>query len=382
MKSPAELRVVLRRQWEDATRREARLLCAKDAWPIVVSVGRPSPRMLSTDINAVKRHVAAWRQVQIGKVVWKAVRYRATADAVEIPTQWVLQKPSEWLDACADAAMRREFESLATIAGKTDSQFHPLLVRRRSLWRGRPTVEVAQAGRLAMALSPRCAAGRPLRMLSVEGIDTKFFERNAQLVTALLDVRFDGEVSKIGLESFLGAFAESDHWLLLLDLDGSLLPFKQMRVRCSDLRATPLLGERLLIVENESCQYQLPAIPRTIAVLGAGFDLAWADAGWLSKKKVAYWGDIDTWGLQCLAIAREFIPHLDPLLMSSEVFVRFGDLAVPEPVAAGTEPPIHLTSAEKDLYNKLLDEHRGRLEQEFLPKELCWTTIQQWARDS
>ena len=68
-------------------------------------------------------------------------------------------------------------------------------------------------------------------MLSIEGIDTKFFERNAQLVTALLDVRFDGEVSKIGLASFLGAFTESDHWLLLLDLDGSLLPFKQMRVR-------------------------------------------------------------------------------------------------------------------------------------------------------
>ena len=145
MKSPAELRVVLRRQWEDATRREARLLCAKDAWPVVVSIGRPSPRMLSTDIDAVKRHVSAWRQVRIGKVLWKAVRYRATADAVEIPTQWVLQKPSEWLDACADAAMRQEFESLATIAWQTDSQFHPMFVRRRSLWRGRPTAEVAQA---------------------------------------------------------------------------------------------------------------------------------------------------------------------------------------------------------------------------------------------
>jgi hypothetical protein len=215
MKSPAELRVVLRRQWEDATRRETRLLGAKDAWPVVVSIGRPSPRTLTSDLKAVKRHVFAWRQMRIGKVVWKAVRYRATADAVEIPTQWRLRKPSEWLDACADAAMRQEFETMATLAGQTDSLFHSLLVRKLSLWRGRLAAEVVQAARLALALSPNCAAGRPLRMLSMEGIDTKFFERNAQLATALLDVRFDGEVSRIGLESFLGAFAEGDHWLLL-----------------------------------------------------------------------------------------------------------------------------------------------------------------------
>lgn len=93
-------------------------------------------------------------------------------------------------------------------------------------------------------------------------------ERNGQLVTSLLDARFDGEVSRIGLEAFLGAFVEGDHWLLLMDLDGSLLPFKKMRVRSSELRETTIPGERLLIIENESCQHQLPTIPRTIAILG------------------------------------------------------------------------------------------------------------------
>ncbi len=219
-------------------------------------------------------------------------------------------------------------------------------------------------------------------MLSLEGIDTKFFERNAQLVTALLDVRFDGDVGKIGLESFLGALAEGDHWLLLLDLDGSLLPFKQVRVRSSDLRTMAIPGERLLIVENESCQHQLPALSQMIAVLGAGFDLGWTSADWLSKKKVAYWGDIDTWGLQCLAAARKSIRHLDPLLMSSEVFSQFAELAVPEPVTAGAESPVDLTLAEKDLYERLLNEPYGRLEQEFLPEEICRTTIRNWARDA
>ena len=173
----------------------------KDAWPVVVSIGRPSPKTLTTDLDAVKRHVFAWRQVRIGKVVWKPVRYRATADAVEIPTQWRLQKPSEWLEACADVAMRKS------------SRPWPQLLSRWILNFIRCSFESVRCGAAdRRRKSPSGAAcngavavlcgGRPLRMLSMEGIDTKFFERHAQLVTALLDVRFDGEVGRIGLERF------------------------------------------------------------------------------------------------------------------------------------------------------------------------------------
>ena len=96
-----------------------------------------------------------------------------------------------------------------------------------------------------------------MRTLSLEGVDTKFFERNARLVTTLLDARYDGEVSQIGLETFLGAVTEGDHWLLVMDLDGTLLPFQKQRVRSSELRDIALPGERLLIVENECCQHQI-----------------------------------------------------------------------------------------------------------------------------
>ncbi|HJT35943.1 MAG TPA: DUF3322 domain-containing protein [Pirellulales bacterium] len=381
MKSPAEIRVMLRRQWENAARREARLLGGKEAWPVLVSIGRPSAKKLNADLDAVKRHIAAWRRVRVGKVMWKAVRYRATSDPVEIPAHWCLQMPSEWLEACSDAAMRQEFDALASFVEHTDSTFHALLVRKRSLWRGKPIAEVVQAARLALTLEPNCAQGRPLRMLSNQGIDTKFFERNAQLVTALLDERFDGEVSRIGLENFLGALVEGDHWLLLVDLDGSLLPFQKTRVRSSELRDATLPGTRLLLVENESCQHQLPVLSQTIAVLGSGFDLAWLEGDGPSGKQVAYWGDIDTWGLQLLARARKAVRHLHPILMAAEVYEQFADLAVAEPVVAGTEPPTDLSQAEQRLYRQLLREPRGRLEQEFLPEELCRTILQNWACD-
>lgn len=379
MKTPDELKVALRRQWNDAKRRAARLLGGKGAWPVIISIGRPSPRALSSDLDAVKCHVSVWRQIRVGEVVWEAVHYRATSAPVEVPSQWRIRTPSEWVDACNDAVIRQEFHAMATFVEQTDPAFHPLFIRKRSLWRGKPITEAIQAAKLAMALEPNCATGKPLKMLSLEGIDTKFFERNAHLVTRLLDARFDDEVSRIGLEMFLGAHAESDHWLLVIDLDGSLLPFERQRVRSSELRDTMLPGERLLIIENETCQHHLPAIPRTIAILGAGFDLSWIKGDWLSTKRVAYWGDIDTWGLQFLASARRAIGQLDALMMTSEIFDRFADLAVPEPVIAGLEAPNELNPREQSLYLRLIKDARGRLEQEFISEELSRATILNWA---
>ena len=378
MKSPTALRQKLRRQWEQPALRESRLLGGAEAWPLVVSIGKPKPAVIRDDLDAVKRHVQAWRQITVGELVWEAVNYRATAEPVKLPTKWKLRKPSEWMSACADAPMRKEFEALSALVGQTDSHFHKVLVRRRSLWRGKPLDEVLQAARLAMALEPGCADGNPLRTISLEGIDTKFFERHARLVAALLDARFDDEVGKLGLEVFLGALVEGDHWLLLVDLDGGLLPFRKQRVASAELRFTPLPGSRVLIVENESCQHQLPQLPDTVAVLGAGFDLGWTENHHLSDKQVAYWGDIDTWGLQFLAHARHNIAHLDALLMDSETYQSHGDAAVSEPVVAGTECPDGLTTAEQQLYRQLLKCPNGRLEQEFLPTRTVHTALQQW----
>jgi hypothetical protein len=379
MRSPAELKAVLRRQWENRTLREARLLGAKNAWPFVATIGRLSPVLIRTDLDAVKRHVETWRRVKFGEVIWEAVRYRAMDTPVGIPTGWKIRKPSEWIDACGDDSMRREFETMATLVEQTDPIFHSSLVRRRSLWRGKPLAEVVQAARLAMALEPGFVAGKPLRTLSIEGIDTKFLERHGRLVSTLLDMRFDGEVSEIGLEAFLGASTQGDHWLLVMDLDGSLLPFRKQRVRGSELRETVLPGEKLLIVENESCQHQLPSIPNTIAVLGSGFDLTWASCLRPARKRIAYWGDIDTWGLQFLAKARQAVGDLDVLMMTTDVYRRFADSAVPEPVVASTEVPMALSQPERSLYELLLNETRGRLEQEFLPEAFIRETILNWA---
>jgi hypothetical protein len=257
--------------------------------------------------------------------------------------------------------------------------FHSRLVRSRSLWRGRSVAEIVQAACLALELNPCCAAGKPLRMISLAGIDTKFFERNRLLISALLDVRFDGEAGRVGLEAFLGAATESDDWLLVVDLDGHLLPFRKQRVSSLELKNAALPAERILLVENEQSLHQLPVVPETIAVLGTGFNLSWAASTWLHKKQIAYWGDIDTWGLHLLARARSALPHLAALMMTPEVFAAYHDFAVPEPVTAGDAPPDGLNAPEQSLYERLLRDPKGRLEQEFLPVPFVHQAILDWA---
>jgi len=378
MKSPIELKLRLRRQWDHATTRESRLLGGQEAWPIILSIGKPKPSVMRDDLDRVKRHVEDWRKTTVGEVAWEAVQYRATDEPVEVPMQWRIHRPTDWVSICTDATIRNEFDALSAFVGEADSCFHNVLVRRRSLWRGKPLNEVIQATRLARALEPGCAEGRPLRTLSLEGIDTKFFERNSRLVTTLLDARFDDEVSRLGLEVFLGAFVEGDHWLLLMDLDGGLLPFRKQRVASSDLKSVSLPGTRLLIVENETCQHQLPELPGTIAILGAGFDLGWTESRSWDEKQVGYWGDIDTWGLQFLSHVRRNVKHVKPLLMNAEAYDAHRNAAVTEPVVAGSECPIGLTLDEQRLYRRLLTEPEGRLEQEFLPTQTIHQTLRRW----
>jgi hypothetical protein len=52
-------------------------------------------------------------------------------------------------------------------------------------------------------------------------------------------------------------------------------------------------------------------VPGTIAVLGSGQDLQWLSSEYLADKKIAYWGDMDSWGMQMLARARTYRPRVE-----------------------------------------------------------------------
>ncbi len=379
MKSPEELADLLTRQWHSADKREQRLLDPQ-TWPIPFPIGRPPPTLFARQTSQVREHIERWRAVTVGEVQWQPIAYRSAAEPVLLPQHWQLRSPEEWAQASGDAQVRLELQQLRYLLDHVDGRFHSLLIRQRALWRDRNGEDVVQATTLALELEPGIAAGRPLRSLSLAGIDSKFMERHRGLVTAFLDIRFDGQASQLGLSSFLDAADEGDHWLLVAALAPGLLPFAQLRVRARELRDVPLPARRILLIENDRCLHLLPTLPDTIAVLGSGLDLAWLRADWLRERQIGYWGDMDSWGLCMLACARELQPHLTPLLMDQLLFERLaGTLAVPEPINAGPVPPEALTGTEQAFYRQLLDQDRGRIEQEFLPGNIVAEALSKWA---
>lgn len=387
MKSPQALAAKLAQQWHSADWRERQLLGGPAAWPLMLPIGQPATQVFINNATALRQHLQQWREVEqhnLGRVQWQDRRYRGSSDTIAVPTHWRLDKPSHYLAAIGHfktpghAQIKADYARLGTlIAAVERGGFQRLLVRRLAQWREIPADAVIAAAGIALQLEPGCAQDKPLRALAMQGNDSKFFERHAGLLTALLDERFDGEASRQGLTGFLGAWAEEDHWLLIAPLAPGLLPFARQRVPASELMATPLPDSRILLIENERCLHQLPQpLAGTIAILGAGLHLSWLAAPWLQQRHVAYWGDLDTWGLRMLALARSHLPQLHPLLMDKSTFDAHADRAVAEPVHAQALPDLRPEEAALDAYLRELE--CGRLEQEFLPADRVARAIADW----
>lgn len=78
MKSPQELRNKLFRYWRQPGLRLRQLL-DQAAWPLVLSIGKPTAQVFSSQVAMVQKHVEAWREVSVGKVEWKRIGYRSGA---------------------------------------------------------------------------------------------------------------------------------------------------------------------------------------------------------------------------------------------------------------------------------------------------------------
>lgn len=389
MKSPHHLAQQLARQWQRSDWREAHLLAGAGAWPLHLSIGAPTAHSFQHASPALRQHLQAWQAITDhgpGSVQWAPRSYRGGAAPLPVPLHWTLERPSEAMAAIVrfagreHASVAADHQALAAVLAQADVCFHRLLLRRPGLWRHLPPDQVIVATRVALQLAPGCAGGRPLRALAVAGNDSKFFERHDSLLKALLDQRFGGQASRQGLTAFLGASPEGEHWVLVAPLADGLLPFRRQRVTTTELQAVALPARRILLVENERSLHQLPwPVPDTIAILGSGLNLAWLAAAWLQERDVAYWGDLDTWGLAMLATARRHLPQLHALLMDRATFDDHAPLAVVEPRPCDAPwPPAALQPHEAALAQHLMALDKGRLEQEFLPAPRVAAALARW----
>ncbi len=401
MKSIKELSRKLAQQWQSAQHREQRLL-KNYSWPIRLSIGRPSADEVKNQSAKVQTHLKHWRAEKLGQIEWTEVSYQSMSQTVKIPDYWLINSPSEWIEACQSKNIQVEFDQLSLLVSQTDGIFHPLWLRQRSLWQNKEISSIIKCAQVAMQITPGMAQGRPLRALSIDNIDnidTKFLENHRSLLLKLLNIRYSKteEISPSNhyhiaqihlpiddLEQFLGAADDKNQWLLILPLDPTLLPYKQLRLRASELATIPLPASHLVIIENEQCHYQLPKLKNTIAILGAGLNLKWLNNVNFNTKKIAYWGDIDSWGLKMLAMARQAQPQLNALLMGHYTFIKYQEFSVIEPQSASKMSPPHLNNDERQLYQQLIhaciltNSLNNRLEQEFIPEKEVHQCLSQW----
>jgi hypothetical protein len=388
MKSPEQLSQKLARQWSSADHREQRLL-GNSAWPIRLTIGRPGASELKTSAVQIQSHFQSWRQEAIGQIQWSEVSYQAARKPVTTPEYWLIHSPSEWIAACRNQSISKEFKILSKIVAQVDAQFHSLIVRQRSLWLNHSADIIIQCAQVVLQLKPGMAKGRPLRAITIADMDSKFLETYRSVLIRLLNIRYNlhtkpDNTQIISLEQFLDAAEDKKQWLLVIPLADNLLPYQQLRLRASELATVKLPGSHLLVIENEQCRYHLPSLNNTIAILGAGLNLSWMNNPDFQHKAVAYWGDIDSWGLKMLAKARQTQPKLSALLMNTFIFQKHQQFAVPEPQNAGKSTPEPLTEDESQLYQHLIklsaetSAQKNRLEQEFIPATEVKECIRNW----
>ena len=210
-----------------------------------------------------------------------------------------------------------------------------------------------------------------LRLLPINGVDTKFIERHSGILSQLLDVvlppdRIDWEQQlfsrryRLPLPQALVECYWNDPKIIKFFMGGSGL-----QVPTEQFMITALPFERVIIVENRASMQQILSqpLPNTLVIFGSGWRVNILREGtWLQERVVYYWGDLDTHGLAILSSVRVFLPNVIPLMMDETTLDAHSAAWVQAADYTGSTPR-NLTPDEARLFERL-KAGRIRLEQE------------------
>lgn len=217
-----------------------------------------------------------------------------------------------------------------------------------------------------------------IRELPIQ-VDTKFIERNKEIIKELLDIIIAKYVNPDETRFEIRFNLRHDEPVVrfrVLDKTLSQALFSgidDMSIPISKFRETEIPVETVYIVENKMNMLTFPPIHKSIVVWGHGFgvDLL-KDVMWLRSKKILYWGDLDVHGFQILSELRSHFSQVESFLMDMETFNRFYEDGIG--AETNVEKVLLLTSEEKEMFDFL----RGgnyRLEQEKIPFEYASSKI-------
>ncbi len=230
-----------------------------------------------------------------------------------------------------------------------------------------------------------------LRQLTLPGIDTKFLEGKRTILWEILtnnlpETGCESPIagpSRNGFERRFG-FLYDEALVRFRLLDDLILPeslSRDVSIPVSSFLDRDIRGcHTVFITENKVNGLAFPSFQGGMVVFGRGYGIGdLAEANWLTRKRVVYWGDIDTHGYGILSMLRGKFPHVESILMSSKDLDLYRSVAVSEsPDKRRADELPNLTPAEKEAYLRLLpggDSEGLRIEQELVPYQSFLSAI-------
>jgi hypothetical protein len=369
-----ELHAQLRRCW-DGGELLSGVVSGESSFPRRLTLKGPSAVQILQEFDRVRAWIAELRALPHYRVEMREVRHRVLGENAVPAAVWV----DTLDDALAILGKYREAKRFAALVEHARRR-EPLLLE----WIARKPLRVLELADVWEQLlevvdwikrHPR--PGIYLRQVDISGVHSKFIEAHRDVLGQWLDRILPHEAvdtTATGVSGFARRYGFRDKpqrvRLRVLDPSRALLPALGDADITLDAQSFVRLAprvSRVFITENEVNFLAFPRSPDSLLVFGAGYGFeVLAQATWLARCQVFYWGDIDTHGFAILDQLRGCLPHARSLLMDRATLLAF------EAQWGVEEKPTRralsrLNAEERALYEDLRDERLRpnlRLEQE------------------
>ncbi len=391
--SPAALRERVMKEWDKGSL-PACILGGASLFPLRLNLQGPDSGELAERFDEVRAWISSLSEAESSpgfRLEWKDINHRQLGRN-SVPIAAIFDDAE---DALAFVNKRRDAARLQSLARTITAAFPSLddWVRRRALLvmeRDRDWPVLLEA--LAWFRS-HPHSGLYARQIDAPGVHSKFVEGNRGLLAELLDLVLLPESidwTATGASGFARRYGLRDRPLhvrlrildpgLNLNLSfghcaasaGSSLRVDELTLLAEDFaKLLPPHGGpehlQVFITENEINFLSFPFQEGGLIIFGAGYGFAaLAQAEWLRRYPMRYWGDLDTHGFAILDQLRARFPDAASLLMDRATLLAHRELWTSEGSPSKADLG-RLLPEEKELYDNLRFDRLApalRLEQE------------------
>ena len=328
---PRDLRAQLQRYW-DRGELLSGMVSGESSFPRRLTLKGPTSVQMSEHFDTVRTWIAELSTLPHYRIEMRELRHRVLG-ANEVPR-------AVWVDTLDDAlnvlGKRREAGRFAALVERTRER-QPLLLE----WITRKPLKALELENVWdqlldvvdwVKLHPR--PGVYLRQVDIAGVHSKFIEAHRGVLIQWLDQVLPPAVvdtTAVGVSGFARRYGFRDKplpiRLRVLDPAHALLPGAGDADITLDAETFARLAptvSRVFITENEINFLAFPQVPDSLLIFGAGYGFEMlAQATWLTRCQVFYWGDIDTHGFAILDQLRTCLPHARSLLMDRATLLAF-----------------------------------------------------------